>query len=99
MLVCAQWPVARTSHWRALAVGRAVEGQCFVVACNRSGIAKVGRRKMELHFPGSSLIVDPSGNVLAEGDEDTPLIYADIDLALAEEQRRILPVQKDERRP
>jgi len=80
-------------------MGRAVEGQCFVVACNRSGTALVGRRKMELHFPGSSLIVDPSGNVLAEGDADERLIYADIDLALAKEQRRILPVQKDERQP
>ncbi len=99
LLVCAQWPLARTSHWRALVLGRAVEGQCFVVACNRSGTALVGRRKMELNFPGSSLIVDPEGNVLAEGDPDTPLIFADIDLALVEDQRRILPVQKDERRP
>jgi predicted amidohydrolase len=99
LLACAQWPVVRTSHWRALVLGRAVEGQCFVVACNRSGTALIGRRQMELNFPGSSLIVDPEGNVLAEGDESTPLIYADLDLAKVEEQRRLLPVQKDERRP
>ncbi|MFT4647210.1 MAG: omega-amidase [Glaciecola sp.] len=99
LLVCAQWPISRTSHWRALLMGRAVEGQCFVVACNRSGTALIGRRRMELNFPGSSLIIDPEGNVLAEGDESTPMIFADLDLTLVEEQRRILPVQKDERTP
>ncbi|MCA9002394.1 MAG: carbon-nitrogen family hydrolase [Planctomycetes bacterium] len=99
LLVCAQWPEARTSHWRALVLGRAVEGQCFVVACNRSGTTLVGRRQLELTFPSSSLIVDPEGNILAEGNPDTPIIHAALDLEKVSEQRRLLPVQKDERLP
>ncbi|MEZ5976359.1 MAG: nitrilase-related carbon-nitrogen hydrolase, partial [Planctomycetota bacterium] len=80
MLVVAQWPHPRAAQWRGLVIGRAIEGQCYVVACNRRGSEKIGRRQMALDFPGASLIVDPLGNVLAEGSDEDPMIQAELDL-------------------
>ncbi len=98
MLVCAQWPHPRTQHWRALAIGRAVESQCFVVACNRRGEELIGRRQKRLSFPGNSIIVGPGGEVLAEGTPEREAIRAELDFEGLHELRRILPVWKDERR-
>jgi predicted amidohydrolase len=95
--VSAQWPAARASHWRALAIGRAVESQSFVVACNRTGTARIGRRQMELVFPGNSLIVDPDGRVLAEGRGEDGLVIADLALDVARTLRVRVPIAKDER--
>ena len=61
LVVPAQWPETRASHWRALVLGRAVEHQAFVVAANRTGTDLVGRRRLELSFPGNSLIAGPDG--------------------------------------
>jgi omega-amidase len=96
-LVCipAQWPVARATHLRALAVGLAVSGQCFVIAANRTGRETVGRRELVLDFPGNSLVVDPNGTVLAEGTGAAGLITADCDLGLCAELRRRVPVARD----
>ena len=98
LLVCAQWPRPRASHWRALIMGRAVEGQCFVIAANRCGRALVGRRQLELHYPGNSLIVGPDGVVRAEGQGQEGLVSFDCDLEEVREQRRRIPVLRDERR-
>lgn len=95
--VSAQWPAARALHWRALAIGRAVESQSFVVACNRTGTALIGRRQLELVFPGNSLIVDPDGRVLAEGRGERGLVVADLDLDVARTLRIRVPIAKDER--
>lgn len=96
--VSAQWPDPRASHFSALCAGRAVETQCFVVACNRIGSAKIGRRGMDLVFSGGSRIVDPEGRVLASGGSRSELVVADIDLEAARALRVRIPVAKDERR-
>ena len=98
LLVPAQWPSPRAAHWRALCIGRAVEGQLVVVAANRTGTETVGRRGLELDFPGNSLVVSPHGEVLAEGRGEEGLVVAEVDLALARELRVRVPVAKDERR-
>ena len=96
-VVCApaQWPVARAPHLRALCVGLAVSGQCFVVAANRTGSETVGRRGLVLDFPGNSLVVDPHGRVLAEGDGTPGLVTAELDLGLCAELRKRVPVRRD----
>ncbi len=96
--VSAQWPVERIAHWEALLAGRAVESQAFVVACNRTGDALVGRREMKLTFPGDSRIIDPNGRVLASAGNEESLIVADFDLDIARTMRLRVPVAKDERR-
>ncbi len=98
LLVPAQWPETRSSHWRALVVGRAVEHQAFVVAANRTGADEVGRRKLALEFSGNSLIVSPHGHVLAEGRGEVGLVVADVDADDVRELRRRVPVRADERR-
>jgi predicted amidohydrolase len=96
--VSAQWPDPRASHLAALCAGRAVETQCFVVACNRTGSARIGRRGLDLHFSGGSRLVDPEGRVLAAGGSERELVVADLDLELARTLRIRVPVAKDERR-
>jgi predicted amidohydrolase len=98
-LVCvpAQWPVARAAHYRALCVGLAVSGQCFVVGANRTGREVIGRRGLVLDFPGNSLVVDPHGQLLAEGKGQPGLVTAEVDLAVCAELRRRVPVAKDQR--
>jgi predicted amidohydrolase len=98
LAVSAQWPDPRASHLAALCAGRAVETQCFVVACNRTGRARIGRRGMDLVFSGGSRIVDPEGRALAAGGSERELVVAEIDLELARTLRVRVPVAKDERR-
>lgn len=95
---CAQWPASRASHLRALVLGRAVEGQWPLLAANRTGTSIVGRRRMELEFPGNSVIVSAGGEVLAEGAGAPGLVLAELDLEAARELRRQVPVLDDERR-
>lgn len=97
LCVPAQWPRPRETHWRALVLGRAVELQGFVLAANRTGTDVVGRRRLELEFPGNSLVCDPHGVVLAEGAGPAGLVVADVDLDRARRLRVRVPVRKDER--
>jgi omega-amidase len=97
LMIPAQWPSPRDAHWRALVIARAVESQCFVVACNRTGRALIGRRGLELDFPGNSLVVSPHGEVLAEGRGETTLVQADLELDQVRSYRTRVPVHKDER--
>jgi len=97
LLVPAQWPDARSSQWRALICGRAAELQAFVIGANRTGTDLVGRREMELSFPGNSILCDPGGEVLAEGKGQSGLIYSDIDLEELRDLRREVPVRSDGR--
>ncbi|MBI5433106.1 MAG: hypothetical protein HZA52_09780 [Planctomycetes bacterium] len=97
LLVPAQWPSPRSTHFRALVHGVAAANQCFVLACNRTGRETVGRRELVLDFPGNSLIVAPSGETLAEGTGEDGLLVADIDLELARDLKRRVPLSKDRR--
>lgn len=55
LLISAQWPKQRSTHWQALLRARAIENQLFVVACNRIG------QGTEQVFPGLSAVYDPWG--------------------------------------
>ena len=62
----ANWPNPRQAHWRALLIARAIENLAVVVGVNRTG------HDPHLAYSGGSIIVGPSGEVLAEaGDEET----------------------------
>lgn len=97
VLAPAQWPARRASHWRALVTGRAVEGQFTLLAANRRGTESVGRRGLELVFPGNSLLVDPAGRVLAEGIHEDAVVLGEADLDAARRHRVRVPVAKDRR--
>lgn len=92
LFVPAEWPASRGRHWTALNIARAIENQMFVIAVNR-----VGRDAANL-FCGHSLIVDPWGEVVAEGTgEAEEVIVADVDFAAVEEIRKRMPVFNDRR--
>ncbi|WP_018665315.1 carbon-nitrogen family hydrolase [Heyndrickxia acidiproducens] len=89
LFVSAEWPLARLNHWRALCIARAIENQCYVIACNRSGSDPANI------FAGHSLIIDPWGKVAGEGGEEEELVTAEMDLSLIEEVRSRIPVFSD----
>ena len=91
MLICAEWPLVRVQHWRALLIARAIENQCFVVATNSCG--DTGGTV----FAGHSMIIDPWGKVLAEAAEDETLLTAKIDLDEVDRVRQQIPVFADRR--
>lgn len=97
LVVPAQWPEARSLHWRTLLQARAIENQLFVIGCNRIGLEPSLKTGESLHFPGDSRIVDPMGEILAAGaGEDNP-VTAEIKLRKVRTMRRIMPVRKDQR--
>ena len=73
LAVCGQWPKARIDHWRILLRARAIENQVFVVACNRCG------ESAGILFGGSSMIIAPDGEVLAEAGDGQQWLVADLD--------------------
>jgi predicted amidohydrolase len=85
----ANWPSARQSHWRALAIARAIENQAFVFAVNRVGADP------KLRYDGGSLVVSPRGDVLAEADADETVLTADIDPAMVRAWRDEFPAWRD----
>lgn len=92
LFVPAQWPIQRQTHWRALLMARAIENQCYVIACNRVG------QDPNNTFAGQSMIVDPWGDIIAQGSSgDEEILYADISPELVEEVRAKVPVFNDRR--
>lgn len=74
-------------HWHTLIKARAIENLCFVIAPNQTGTGSGGIKTY-----GHSLIVDPWGNILAEGSANKEeVIFADIDLDLLKKIRKNLP--------
>ena len=74
------------AHWRALVRARAIENQVYLIAPAQYGLKPEG----ESH--GHSLIVDPWGEVLAEGPESgEAVILADVDPAFQAKVRATLP--------
>ncbi|RLQ97108.1 carbon-nitrogen family hydrolase [Falsibacillus albus] len=89
IFVVAEWPLPRLNHWKTLLVARAIENQCYVVACNRSGDDPKNT------FAGHSLIIDPWGEIIAEGSEGEGLIVGEIDMDLVKKVRKQIPVFDD----
>lgn len=92
-LVVASWPAARRQHWITLAIARAIENQTYMVALNRVGSGG------GLAYSGDSLIIDPSGNILAQGDATEMLLHGELDPTVVAAARAAFPVQRDRRDP
>lgn len=64
-------------HWHTLLRARAIESQCYVIACAQAGVNKDGRATY-----GHSLVVDPWGDVLLDlGDQ--PWVSGVVELELS----------------
>jgi deaminated glutathione amidase len=74
------------AHWHVLLRARAIENGCFLFAPAQWGEHAAGRKSY-----GHSLVVDPWGEVLADGGEEVGIITARIDPARIAEARGMVP--------
>lgn len=93
-IVClpAEWPKPRQEHWRTLLRARAIENQVFLAAANCCGV------QGKLDFFGMSLLISPTGEILAEAAETNTEITAAFDFADMQTFRSRIPCFQ-ERRP
>jgi len=89
MTFIASWPDARLAHWVKLLQARAIENQCCVAGVNRIGTDP------QFHYSGRSLIVSPTGEILADAGDREGVIGAEVDLAALAEYRMKLPFLSD----
>lgn len=92
ILVIANWPDSRSSHWKTLLRARAIENQCFIAGCNRCGSGG------GLVYSGDSGIYSPAGELAGASEPyKEQLVFAEIS---GEECRKVqsgFPVKKDRR--
>jgi len=91
LTVIANWPEPREAHWLALLKARAIENQAFVVGVNRCG------RDPKLAYSGRGQVIDPRGNVLADGGNGEGVFGAELDLASLLTYRKDFPALQDMR--
>ncbi|MEC0170141.1 carbon-nitrogen family hydrolase [Paenibacillus graminis] len=91
LFISAEWPLPRLAHWRALLVSRAIENQCYVIACNRAG------EDPSNTFAGHSMIIDPWGEVICEASGGEGILSGVVDLQKVREVRAQIPVFSDRR--
>jgi deaminated glutathione amidase len=80
------------AHWHVLLRARAIESGCFVFAPAQWGEHAGGRKSY-----GHSLIVDPWGEILADGGEEPGFVTARIDPARIAEARGMVPSLQHDR--
>ncbi len=96
-LLAAAFPRPRDAHWGVLIRARAIEDQMFMLAVNRVGSQEFPRTGQAQYF-GRSMIVDPWGEVIAEGKEgEEDLVTAEIDVSLVARIRGKMKVLRDRR--
>lgn len=88
--VIANWPEARVEHWNVLLRARAIENQAFIIGVNRAG------ESGGLRYAASSAAYSPYGERLTEETEEE-LLYADIDVGMADKYRTEFPLKRDRR--
>ncbi len=80
-------------HWHLLMRARAVDTQCFLLACSTA------RPEGSKSYPsfGHSLVVDPWGTVVAEAGSGEQVLHAQLDLAQVALARRAIPTSQQRR--
>ena len=82
------WIIMQRSH--------AIANGVFVAAINRTGLEKIGNKKIQ--FWGNSMIIDPSGNIVARAkSEKEDILICDINLNKIENVRNHWPFLRDRR--
>lgn len=81
------------AHWSTLLRARAIENGCFIFAAAQAGKHESGRETY-----GHSLIVDPWGEILAEGGTEPGVVLAKIDPAKVLSVRKSIPSLQHGRR-
>lgn len=89
IVVIANWPRKRHSHWMALLQARAIENQAYVIGVNRCG------RDPNLDYAGGSVVFDPQGRKLAQAGSRESIVSATLDPIIPSQWRDEFPVLND----
>lgn len=89
LLVPAQFPAVRQSHWEILLQARSIENAMFSAGCNRIG------KDRKYEYIGGSMIVDPFGEIIEKAANRQEVLTAELDLSKIKEARERIPVFKD----
>jgi predicted amidohydrolase len=85
LIYVAEFPRPRDDVWSVLLQARAMENQIFVVGVNSIGGTN------EASFFGKSMVIDPFGNIILEGNDQEQLLFATIDPNLLSEANSFIP--------
>lgn len=80
------------AHWQVLQRARAIETGSFMISAAQGGRHEDGRESY-----GHSIIVDPWGRILAEGEAEPGLVMARIDRSLVADARTRIPALRNGR--
>ncbi len=91
-----QFGKSQLEAWITIQRSHAIANGVFVAAINRIGLEKTRKRK--IHFWGNSMIIDPSGNIIAKSKSDKEeILITKIDLNKIETARNHWPFLRDRR--
>ncbi|MBN2519313.1 MAG: amidohydrolase [Bacteroidales bacterium] len=91
LIYIANWPEKRIDHWNKLLFARAIENQCYVIGCNRTGTDG-----NDIGYNGKSIAIDYSGqvvNIFAEDGEG--VMFASLNISALKQYRKSFPVLND----
>ncbi len=87
VIVIANWPQERITHWHTLLRARAIDHQIFIAGVNRVG------KSPTTGYTGHTSVIGPNGEIIAAATENKEcLVSAEIDLSLVDKVRRELPL-------
>jgi deaminated glutathione amidase len=82
--------ITGAAHWEVLLRARAIETGCYVLAPAQTGFhPETAGKGRTTH--GHSLIINPWGDVVADGGTQPGVTFADIDLAQVAQARGRIP--------
>ncbi len=85
LIYMANWPEARSHHWRQLLMARAIENQSYVAGVNRSGSDEKG-----LNYTGDTSVIDFSGKILYQVADVEDIFTTGLSLEKLKEFRKKL---------
>ena len=95
------------AHWELLQRARAVDNQCFVLACSPSRVVAPAAQddnddtsaSKYPHYTawGHSTVVAPWGDIVATTNEKEGIVVADLDMGLVDTMRQGIPTAEQKR--
>ena len=90
LIYVANWPERRIHAWKTLLQARAIENQCYV-----AGINRVGKDGNDIYHSGSSMVIDPLGEILYQEENKEAVFTVTLQKQKLEDIRAKLPFWKD----
>jgi predicted amidohydrolase len=88
-LISSAWPTPRLEHWLLLNRARALENLSCLISSNGVGINR------GTEFAGHSLVIDPLGQIIAEGNDEECVVWAEVDRDIVLKARAEFPALRD----